>query len=159
MPRGHLVLSVALMTAALAVIPARGQQREPLAALAEKVCQLGNPEKDQFFEPLGLKAPFRFVGEPTESGIAVSASACANMLPSADTPFLGIRHLVDATAPGESVFMDYFIISGSSELIAGLRHNLTAALLIRPDIAAPEWQQRARDLEAYWLNKYGLQGR
>jgi hypothetical protein len=159
-PRRHLVLSVTLMTAALAVTSTLGQQRGTLQALAEKVCHLGKTaEKDWLFEQLGLNAPLLVVVEPMQSGIAVSVSTCSNMLPRADTPFLGIHHLVEATAPGESVFMDYFTISSSGELIAGVRRNLTAKALIRLDITEPEQREQVRDLESYWLNKYGLQSR
>ena len=149
-----------LMTAALAVTSTLGQQRGPLQALAEKVCQLGKTaRKDWLFEQLGLNAPLLVVVEPMRSGVAVSASTCANILPPADTPYLGMHHLVEATAPGEPVFMDYFTISGSGELITGIRHNLTVNALIRLDITEPEWRAQVRDLESYWLNKYGLQSR
>jgi hypothetical protein len=156
--RRHLVLSVTLIT--LAVTPALGQPRGPLQALAEKICQLGTTAEQTWpFEQLGLNAPLLSVGEPMDSGITASASTCGHMLAHADTPFLGIRHFVEATAPGEAVFMDYFIISGSGELIAGLRQNLTAKLVIRLDVTGPAWRERVRDLESYWLSKYGLQSR
>lgn len=148
------------MTAALAVTSTLGQQRGTLQALAEKVCQRGKTvEKDWLFEQLELNAPLLVVVEPMHSGVAVSASTCSNILPPADTPYLGIHHLVEGTAPGEPVFMDYFIISGSGELITGIRNNLTVKALIRLDITEPEWREQVRDLESYWLNKYGLQSR
>ena len=160
MPRRHLFLSVTLTTALLAVTSALGQERASLQALAEKVCQLGKTaEKNLLFEQMGLSAPLLAVIEPALSDVVVSASTCSSLLPRAGIPYLGMRHLMEATAPKESAFMDYFAISGSGELITAFRHNLTVNALIRLDITEPTWREEVRDLESYWLNKYGLKSR
>jgi hypothetical protein len=156
----HLALTIILATTALAATAALGQPRKPLAALAEKVCQLGQTAKETWpLEQLGLDAPFRVVEEPERSGIMAPASVCRNAPERADTPFLGLHRFVDATAPGESVFDDYFIISGSGDLIEGVRLDLSAKVATRLNIAEPAWQEEARAVESYWLDKYGLQGR
>jgi hypothetical protein len=164
MPRPHLDCSAALMTAVfaavLAAVPALGQQPGTLYALAKKVCELGTrTQKDEIFEQLGLDAPFMFAVEPMHPTVAVSAGTCSNSIPRADAPLLGIRRLIEATAPGEAAFIDDFTMSGGGELIAGVRRDFTVKIITRLDVTEPDWRAEVADAETYWLNKYGLQSR
>jgi len=159
-PRRRLLLTIALTGATLAASSAFGQPRGPAQELAEKVCRFGTmTQNDRVFEPLGLDAPLMIVVDPMDTAIAVSAATCNGMAARANGPFLGLHHLVEAAAPRESAFRDYFILSPSGELIDGIRHDLTQQLVIRIDVTEPGWRDQIRALESFWLSRYGMQSR